>query len=76
VAAMNPFSAFLNLVGGVFLTGQQASQEREQQGPQGRAYDKWLDEHGYEAQYQAWVKTHGSPDGFVYQDPGDAPGGE
>ena len=70
---MNLFSALFDLVAGVFLTAKQAQDERDQQGPEGRAYDKWLAEHGYDGQYQAYYKEHGTHDGFVYKDPGDPP---
>lgn len=57
-----------------FLEGERARTEAEQQGPEGRANSKWLDENGYEAQYTAYRKAHnGSNEGFVYKDPGDPP---
>lgn len=37
-------------------------------------YRAWLDRYGYEAQYQAYLKSHGgSNKGFVYKDIGDMP---
>lgn len=71
---MNPFSAIASVFTSWFLEGKRASDEAEQQGPQGRAYSKWLDENGYEAQYTAYLKAHnGSNNGFVYKDPGSPP---
>lgn len=65
---MNIFRAIWGLVKLWFWTEEQGKKEREQMGPEGRAYDKWLDKHGYEAQYQAYFKKHGTHDGFVYKD--------
>lgn len=70
---MNIFQAIGSVFSLVFLEGRRAAEEREQQGPEGRAYDKWLGEHGYEAQYQAYMKAHGTNNGFVYKDPGNPP---
>jgi hypothetical protein len=72
---MNPFSAFFSLIGGIFQTVEQSEEERDQQGPEGRAYDASLDRNGYEGQYQVYFKEHGTHDGFVYKDPGDMPEG-
>lgn len=71
---MNPFSAIASVFASWFLEGNRAREESEQEGAQGRAYEKWLAKNGYEAQYQAYLKAHGgSNDGFIYKDPGDPP---
>ncbi len=70
---MNLFQAISGFFANYFLVGQQAAKEREQQGPGGRAYDKWLADNGYEAQYQAYMKAHGTNEGFLYKDPGNPP---
>lgn len=71
---MNPFSAIASMFASWFLEGKRASDEAKQQGPEGRAYSKWLKETGYEAQYTAYLNAHnGSNEGFVYKDPGNPP---
>jgi hypothetical protein len=71
---MNIFQATYSAFASWLLAGKRAQQESEQQGPEGRAYSKWLKDNGYEAQYQAYLKAHNdSNEGFVYKDPGNPP---
>jgi hypothetical protein len=60
---MNPFSALFNAITGVFLTGQQAAAEREQQGSKGRSYDAALKASG-----DAYYRKHGTYDGWSFDE--------
>lgn len=72
---MNPLSAVAGFFANFLFAGSQEAEDRKQGGAAGAAYEKWLNDNGYPAQYKAYLKAHnGSSDGFVYKDPGDYPG--
>lgn len=60
---MNRLSAFLSWLFGWFLTSQAADEEREQMGPEGRAYDDAL-----RKSEAAYYKEHGTDKGWDFDD--------
>ena len=60
---MNFFQAIGSLFSGVYQTALRGQEEREQQGPEGRAYDDALKRSG-----QAYYQKHGTYDGWSFDD--------
>jgi hypothetical protein len=62
-AIVNPLKAIWSFITLTWLTGSQAEAEREQEGPQGVAYDEALKRSG-----EAYYKKHGTYEGWEFDD--------